>query len=254
MTEPIRPPSPLWLMLEPRAVYEAAASVFALPVLRKAPRGDGHGVMVMPGFMASDLSTEPLRGYLNYLGYRPFRWRLGRNLGLRRGLERRMAARLASVRKRSGRPVTLIGWSLGGVFARELARENPDAVRQVITLGSPFTGSPKANWAWRLFEVTSGLKLDEMDPTDIAQRSEPLPVPSTAIFSRSDGITAWQCCVERHGEHSESIEVVGSHFGLGFNPVVLYTIADRLAQEEGRWRPFERHGLRRYFYPRSRTS
>ncbi|MEM7482114.1 MAG: alpha/beta hydrolase [Acidobacteriota bacterium] len=246
----LKPPSPLWLFLEPRAIYEAAASVMAMPVLNKAPRGDGHGVLVLPGYLASDLSTEPLRAYLRHLGYRPFRWRLGRNLGLRPGLERRMAARLAEVRRRTDRRVSLIGWSLGGIYARELARQHPDSVRQVITLGSPFTGNPKANWSWRLFERTSGFKIDDMDPEEIAARQQTPPVPTTAIYSRSDGVTAWQCCVEQESDRSESVEVVGSHLGMGFNPLVLHVIADRLAQEPGQWRPFEREGLRKYLYPR----
>lgn len=249
----IGPPSRLFLMLEARALSELGAYYLARPLLRSVPRGDGHPVLVLPGFLATDFSTAPLRSFLSSRGYAAEGWKLGRNLGAS-GLEHRVLERLAALRRGHGRKVSLIGWSLGGIFAREIARMARDDVRSVITLGSPFNHNPRANHSWRLFEYLSGRTIDGVDPAIRASMGEPPPVPATAIYSRSDGIAAWQCCVEREGPTSESIEVEGSHLGLGHNPLVLHAVADRLAQPEGAWRPFERTGLRRYFYrdPRRR--
>lgn len=244
------PPSRLLLLLEGRALYELSVLPLALPLLNRSPRGDGHPVLVLPGFLAGDGSTVPLRYFLHGLGHETHPWGLGRNLGLRDDLRDRMLERLRVVRRESGRRVSLVGWSLGGVYARELARMAPHDVRSVITLGSPFTNNPKANHAWRLFEFFSGVDLDEMDPVSMGWTGVPMPVPTTSIFSRTDGISAWRCSLQPDGPHSENIEVLeGSHLGLGVNPLALYAIADRLAQAEGVFRPFRRDGILRYLYP-----
>ena len=153
-----------------------------------------------------------------------------------------MQAQLAELTVRHQRKVSVIGWSLGGIYARELARRAPAHVRSVITMGSPFAGGPRANNAWKLYERISERKADDW-PERERMRSAP-PVPCTAIFSRSDGIVAWQGCLEREGPAAENIEVEGSHCGLGHNPTVLYAVADRLAQPEGQWQRFDRSGLR----------
>jgi len=211
----------LWTALEaPRAAFEAQTLVPAWPLLRLAPRGDGHGVLVLPGFMASDRSTRVLRSFLRERGYFAHGWRLGRNLGPEAGLAARLRARLLELSLRHSGRVSLVGWSLGGVFARELAKRLPERVRQVITLASPF-GGPSA---------------------------EPPPVPSTAIYTRSDGIVAWQTCREPESERTENLEIVGSHCGLGFHPLALYAIADRLARPLGDWKPFDRSGWRGALY------
>ncbi|MBL8115680.1 MAG: alpha/beta hydrolase [Acidobacteria bacterium] len=243
-------PSRFLLLAEGRALYELGLLPFALPFLSQAPHGDGHAVLVLPGFLADDSSTAPLRTYLKSLGYAPYKWALGRNLGLRKNLIEQMLVRLQRVYWESGRKVTLIGWSLGGIYARELARQAPGQVRAVISLGSPFTNDPKANHAWKLFELLSGVNLDDMDPAERGFNSTPLPVPSTSIFSRSDGITSWRCCLQRETATSESIEILeGSHMGLGHNPLALYAIADRLAQPEGTFRKFARVGAMKLLYP-----
>lgn len=244
------PPSRWLLLCETRAVYELAGLYAVRPFL-ELPRGDGHPVLVFPGFIASGVSTRPLRDFLARQGYAAHCWQQGRNLGLYDGLEERMHERVRDIRRRYGRKVSLVGWSLGGVFAREVARQIPDDVRLVITLGSPF-GAPKANHSWRLYNLLSDTKIEELDPARFERMREPPPVPSTAIYSESDGITAWQSCLERSGPLSESIEVSGSHCGLGVNPLVYTAIADRLAQPEGQWRPFRRSGLRRFFFRRPR--
>ncbi|TAM33903.1 MAG: alpha/beta fold hydrolase [Burkholderiaceae bacterium] len=242
------PPSRELLMLEVRAIAELGAFFSMAPLLRLAPRGDGHPVLVLPGLVASDVSTRPLRAFLIDRGYRAHGWKLGRNLGPRPGVEDAMRARLAELHERYQRKVSVIGWSLGGVYARELARLAPAQVRSVITLGSPFAGDPRASNARQIYESVSQRGSDDPHPWR-AHMKEPPPVPATAIYSRSDGIVAWQGCLEREGPQTENIEVEGSHSGLGHNPVVLYAIADRLAQPEGGWRPFERVGLRRLIYP-----
>ena len=157
-----------------------------------------------------------------------------------------MQERLAALFHRHRRKLSLVGWSLGGVFAREMARKAPEQVRSVITLGSPFAGAPRASNAWKLYERVSQRKADDWERRETMRR--PPPVPATAIYSRSDGIVAWQGCREQEGPESENIEVEGSHCGLGHNPAVLFAIADRLAQAEGQWRHFDRSGVRGLIY------
>src|ERR1700758_1653709 len=244
--DPSRPPSQLLLALEVRGVWEFQAFLAAYPLLRRAPRGDGHPVLVLPGLAASDVSTRPLRTYLAAQGYAAHGWKQGPNRGPRSGVEAGIDARLAELALHYNRKVSLIGWSLGGVFAREAARRSADLVRQVITLGSPFANEPKASNAWRLYEARSGRGVDDW-PGGEAMKLPP-PVPSTAIYSRSDGIVAWQGCREQESATTENIEVEGSHSGLGYNPAVLYAIADRLALPAGGGRPFDRSGLRSLLY------
>ena len=246
-TDPAAPPSRRLLLLESRAVWEMGAFLATWPLLRLGPRGDGHPVLVLPGMAASDTSTRPLRAFLKDRGFAAHGWKLGPNHGPRPGVEQKMRERLTELAERYGQKVSLIGWSLGGIFARELARHAPAQVRGVITLGSPFAGSPRVSNAWKMYErLSEGSVIDEAQR---AQMRQPLPVPATAIYSRSDGIVAWQGCLEQAGPLAENIEVEGSHCGLGHNPVVLHAIADRLAQPEGGWKPFERGGIKGLIYP-----
>lgn len=231
----IKRPHRALLLLEGRAVLEFAALLPALPALRRAPRGDGQPVLVLPGLMGSDLSTRALRGFLQRLGYPTYGWGLGRNLGPGPQIARGLAQRLEEVRRRHDRPVSLIGWSLGGIYARELARRFSDDVRQVITLASPFRDPEATNLPAAL------LARRELHPDEQQFRERlgaPLAVPFTAIYSRSDGIVSWRSCCEDQGPESESIEVASSHLGMGHHPVVLLTIADRLSQPENAWKPF----------------
>jgi pimeloyl-ACP methyl ester carboxylesterase len=234
------------LLLEVRAPFEFAAGLLAAPWLLRAPRGDAHPVRVYPGFLATDFSTRPLRRLLRALGHDAVGWGQGRNLGPGDGTFETALQRLHELHRDAGRKVSLVGWSLGGLYARELAKLAPDAVRCVVTLGSPFAGPPRANRAWRLFE-----QLNRRRPNAPPTRHDlqaPPPVPTTSIFSRSDGIVAWPCSVEAEGPLAENIEVAASHIGLGVNPLAMYALADRLAQPEGAWRPFEPHGIARHLY------
>lgn len=254
MVEPksVPPPSPWLLLVEGRAVCELLSTYITLPILRHGPAGDGHPVMLLPGFLASDLSTTPLRKFLSKQGFSAHGWGLGRNLGPRDDFEERLRDRLVALHEEHGRPVSLVGWSLGGVYARMLANREPERVRSIITLGSPFNHDPRANHSWRLFEYMSKRPIAEVPEETFEQIRNPPPVPSTAVYSRTDGVAAWLCCRDdEDGPLNESIEVPGSHLGLGVNPVVFHLILDRLSQPEGQWQPFERTGLRSFFYPES---
>jgi pimeloyl-ACP methyl ester carboxylesterase len=242
----LKAPGPLLLALEGRAPWEFGASLAAFPVMRFAPRGDGHAVVVFPGLAASDISTLPLRAFLGERGYRPHGWELRFNFGPRAGVLERSLERVRRIRRESGRKVSLLGWSLGGVYAREIAKLVPEDVRSVITLGTPFTGDPRANNAWRIYEMASGHTLDDIEL--VSRVREAPPVPTTSVFSRSDGIVAWRCCLQEPGRQAESIEVSASHIGMGVNPAAWYAVADRLAQRDGEWRAFHREGWRRWLY------
>lgn len=249
----IKPPGWMLLALEGRAFWECGATLLASPILRNAPKGDGHPVLVFPGLVTGDFSTLVLRNYIAGLGYSTHAWELGLNLGPRPGVVERCQERVHRLYKDCGEPVSLIGWSLGGIYARELAKLMPEAVRLVITLGTPFAGSPKATNAWRIYELASGQRLS--DDARIEQLRETPPVPTTSIYSRTDGIVAWRCSVEQETVRSENIEVHASHCGMGMNPAALYAVADRLAQPHGDWKRFDRDGftgLKKLLYRKTR--
>jgi len=237
-----QPPGWMLLALEGRAPIEWGATLAMWPLLRLASRGDGHPVIVFPGLATGDFSTFLLRGFLRNHGYDTYGWDLGLNFGPRSGVIRRSIERIQKISEDTGRRVSLIGWSLGGIYAREFAKVVPESVRSVITLGTPFSGDPKATNAWRLYEFASGHKLD--NPELLAQLRHAPPVPTTSIFSRSDGVVAWPLSLQDDGTGCENIEVQASHIGLGMNPAALYAMADRLSQDEGRWEKFHRRGWR----------
>ena len=241
-----RGPGALLMLLEARAPAEFVSLLAAWPWLRRMPRGDGHAVMVFPGMGASDLTTLPLRRVLQSLGYVTETWGQGINLGPRRGVLERCADDVRRFADRHGKPVSLVGWSLGGIYAREMAKLHPQQTRCVVTLGTPFTGHPKATNAWRLYELLSGDRLG--DPKLMAHIRRPPPVPTTSIYSRSDGVVSWRCSLNEPTALAENIEVRSSHLGMGMNPLALYAVADRLAQPPGQWRPFDASGARRWFF------
>lgn len=244
--EMMRAPGVFRLALEWRAPWEYVATMLAGRWFSQVPDGDGHPVLVFPGLMASDASTKPLRGFLEKKGYVAYGWERGSNLGPKDGVIDHCNQRVRQLRRKHRRRVSLIGWSLGGIYARELAKELPRDVRQVITLGTPFTGHPKATNAWRVYELVTGHGIGAPEIHEPLRR--PPPVPTTSIYSRSDGVVAWQCSVERASAHAENIEVEASHCGLGLNPLAWYAIADRLAQPEGDWQPFDRSGSLSWLY------
>jgi hypothetical protein len=239
----LRPPSKLLWLAEYRALWEFGFSLAAAPLLLSAPRGDGHPVLVLPGFLVSDISTTLLRRYLKLLGYETHGWELGRNLG---GIERmrsKLRERLQQIYSTSGRKVSVVGWSLGGVYARDLALARPDAVRSVVTLGSPFSRSPHASNISDVYEFVSGEGPWHEGAHEFDAIANDLPMPSTSIWSKVDGVVSWKSSVLKPNARTENIEVIGaSHIGLGANAAVLWAVADRLAQREGSYEPFARGG------------
>jgi pimeloyl-ACP methyl ester carboxylesterase len=241
-------PAPGFLLqlLEARALWEHSAALAMRPVWSIAPMGDGHPVLVLPGLAAGDASTALLRCFLQSRGYAAFGWGRGINLGLREGVLERAHEALRQLYVTHGRTVSVIGWSLGGLYARELAKHSPEMVRLCISMGSPFTGHPRETNAWRLYEFASGHTIDWHDFHG-PLRAAP-PVPTTSIWSPTDGVVAWRCSVETRRILAENIVVDASHLGLGAHPATLYAIADRLGQPEGDWEPFHRDGWRRLVY------
>lgn len=247
-----RPPSRLLTLAEPGRAMGELASFYALrPLMGQLPKGDGHGVLVLPGFMASDYSTGPLRRLLCDLGYDCAGWNLGRNIKVDQARIDAMMECVEELHDRSGRPISIVGWSLGGVFARELAKLAPEKVRLVISLGSPICDDRGHTNAARLFEYLNGKEPEIMRDGNFQALAEAPPVPTTSILTRTDGVVHWRGSVQRCGRKDcENIEVLASHCGLGVNPAAVYAIADRLAQDEGSWKPFEARGLASLFFPK----
>lgn len=244
-------PSRALLLLEGRAIPELFGFAAALPSLSAlAARGDGQPVLVLPGLATGDRATTALRRFLKSQGYPTYGWKQGLNLGPRPGVEASLTTLLRELFNKHQRKVSIVGWSLGGIYARQLGKMMPDKVRQVISLGSPFGGTPRATNAWRVYEWASGESVDNSDEHMGGMIASPPPVPTTAIYSRTDGICAWQNCLEQKSDIAENIEVKGSHCGLGHHPAAVYAIADRLALPEGAWVPFDRSGLRGFVFPK----
>ena len=231
------PPLGLFALEQVRALSDFALARERRELVRRMPRGDGHAVLVLPGLLAGDLTTSPLRRFLRALCYDARGWKLGVNRGPNAALRERLAERLAHLYKRHGRKVSLVGWSLGGIYARELARVFPDQVRLVVTLGSPFRDI-SATHAARLVAIRPGGRPLREARELRAYLRQPLPVPTTSIYSRTDGIVAWRSCLEEEGPQRENVAIACSHTGMGFHPAALAVIADRLAQPEGSWAPY----------------
>jgi dienelactone hydrolase len=255
-----RAPNPLLIALEARAPWEWGSALAAWPMLRmmgiwpKAPHGAERHVIVYPGLAAGDVSTQPLRAFLKDLGYHVHGWYQGMNRGPGRGVLDRLKEQLTAVHKDSGAPVSLIGWSLGGVYARELAKELPRSVCNVITLGTPFAQSPRATNAWRVYEMLSQDRLpDAMMQLKLAEAP---PVPTTSIYSKSDGVVAWAASIQKASKtnvRTENVEVFASHIGIGVNPAAWYVIADRLSRltastTNSQWTPFETPAAARFLF------
>ena len=243
-TKVAKSPGIAYLLAEARAPLEAAALVPAWPLLMRAPRGDGHHVVAIPPFGAGDAFTTVMRSYLGRLGYTVHPWGRSEILALHR-LSTVAVKRLREVTDEAGGQISIIGHSLGGIYAREVARAAPAHVRRVITIGSPFGGDLKSNVVWPMYEAVTGTRIRSIPQEFLAKMNEPLPVPTTAIFSRSDGVVAWHSCIDEEAPQAENIEVPGSHIGLLHNPAALYVIADRLAQPAGVHKPFDPEGWRR---------
>ena len=233
------PPSLGLLGIEPlRAAFEFAG--MHLMDRSRLPRGDGHPVVLFPGLATDRRALAPLRNCCESLGYRVFDWELGFNTGPQGGIDEwldGLARHVESVAAAHERSASLVGWSLGGIYAREIAKIVPGAVRQVVTLGTPFAGSGnETNVGW-LYQALNG-QPPALDSALSARLRTAPSVPTTSVYSRSDGVVAGQAGGMQAGRQAENIEVDGSHLGLPWNPKVLSVVADRLAQGEGAWRRY----------------
>lgn len=220
-------PSRWALLNESRFFWDVASSMARLPLLATLPRGAGDPVLVLPGFAASDASTLPLRTFLRVLGHDAHGWNLGTNRGDVAALLPRVIAQLERRSMATGQRVRLVGWSLGGVLAREAARDRPELVERVVTMGSPVVG-PRYTAVGRSYAML-GYDFDAIEAAIAERERTPLRVPVTAIYSKYDGIVAWQGCIDRHNGHVEHVEVSCSHTGLGVHADVYALIARRLA-------------------------
>lgn len=247
------PPPVGWLLTEPaRSALDLARLGLVAPWLARAPRGDGHPVLVLPGLLAGDVSTTVLRGFLLGLGYQTHGWGLGRNVGPTAEVVAGLPSALEQLALRVGAPVSVIGWSLGGIYARELARRRPELVRQVITLGSPFAiRDRRQSRASKTFDRHAHEHAEHFD-IRAGQLRAPVPVPSTAVYSRRDGIVDWRGCIDPPGPRRQNIEVRCSHLGFGHDAATLWVVADRLALPAGAWTRFTPPRMLRLLYPDQR--
>jgi pimeloyl-ACP methyl ester carboxylesterase len=230
-------------------VASAGAFAAGFPLLRLAPRGERHPVLVLPGLMASDVSTGTLRRWLRGLGYRVVGWELGRNRGPTQEVVDALPALVKRLADEDGRPVSIVGQSLGGIYARRLALRVPAEVRQVTSLGSPFRHAPGAGDDSPAARLYRSLASTHARTAGRERLARPLPVPSTSVYSRWDGVVDWRACLQEATPTSENVAVHASHLGMGFDPAVLWVVADRLAQPKDGWQPFRPPAAFRALFP-----
>ena len=240
---PIGRPSLALLGIEPwRAALEFASHQLFFPAATTTqPRGDGHPVIIFPGMGTDGTAVAPLRRYCASLGYQALDWGRGFNRGPQGDIDAwlgQLRAHTAELLHGQQQSATFIGWSLGGIYARELAKTMGARVRQVITIGTPFNASADHTHVGWIFRMLSGQAPTFDEAFSDRLRTAPA-VPTTSIYSRSDGVVAWQTC--RHvveSQRVQDVEVRGSHVGMGWNRSVLRIVGDRLAQRPGRWRRY----------------
>lgn len=206
--------------------------MLALPLLRlHARRGNGQPVLVLPGFMASDRSTSVLRDYLKAIGFRVYPWALGVNRAPMLTLLPRLQQQISRITQQTGQKVRLVGWSRGGILARELARDNPGQIERVVTIGSPVKGGVGASAIGRWVQRETGLSAAQMAKMSESRSRLPIRVPVRAIYSRYDGVVAWKACIDEQTEDISHYEVTGSHVGLGCN-VEVFRLLPSLLQAD----------------------
>lgn len=223
------PPRRLALLAEARALHELRLfRQHRLSLIRDLPHWPTRSVLVLPGFLSSDLATSPLRGVLSAIGHDVSGWKMGRNLGLRPGVFEKVEELFLRRVEAARGPVALIGWSLGGLYATELARRWPEVTQQLITLGSPVSGHLTANNVWRFYERIAGHGLHNV-PVEWQPGAVP-GVPFLAIQARGDGVVHPLAARARAEPNVENVVVPGTHCGLGWNIAAVRLIADALAR------------------------
>ncbi len=232
MNEDISPPGLMLQMLEGRAGAEAAQLMLAMPLLRmQAIRGTGEPVMVLPGFMADDHSTYVLRHFLNAIGYKAYPWGLGINRRRMMDLLPQVTQGVQAIANESGQKAKLIGWSRGGILAREVARDYPDLVDRVITIGSPIKGGVSVSSIGSMVQRQTGLTPQQMAQLLRQRQQAPIKVPVRAIYSKLDGVVAWKACIDEDTQDVKHFEIRGSHIGMGTNVDVFKLLPKLLAEK-----------------------
>lgn len=253
----VGPPRLLDSLLEPRALLEAALLPASLPMLMQAPRGDGHPVLLLPGFLADEKSLVALKVFLTRKGYDVRTWGLGRNVGFQSKYVKALPQKIRHLHHKTGRKISLVGWSLGGVFSLLGALEATECVRSIITLGSPVSMDPRGSQSpsmvkalYRLVAHPLGSAAHVMQPrVKDLREGKRLPIPTTCLYSIGDGVVPPQeATIDGDPALHENIRIPGSHVGLGFNGLALAIVADRLAQPEDHWQPFNPTGILRRVY------
>lgn len=232
MSQEIAPPGMMLRLLEGRAAAEAGQLMLQLPVLRLlARRGRGEPVLVLPGFMADDTSTVMLRRFLNDIGYRARGWGLGVNRHRMLDFLAPVSELVADIARDNDHPALLVGWSRGGIIAREVARDRPEIVSKVITIGTPVKGgvsvSSIGNWVRR----ETGLTPQEMSRLLRERQKRRIRVPVRAIYSKLDGVVAWRACIDDMNPDVEHFEISGSHTGMGFSAEVFRLLPNLLKED-----------------------
>lgn len=233
----MKKPSNINMLLEARVFIEYITSCM-LSKYTSNITGDGHPVIVYPGFTAGDITTMHLRKFLTSLGYETYPWGLGVNLGPSEGVLEACVERIKEVHNSTGQKVSLVGHSLGGVYARELAKMCPNETRQVITLGTPFYGdlTQTDTLIAKLYEILGNNPEDLIGQYDLSTNP---PVPTTSIYSKTDGIVPWHTSVGEESHRAQNVEVYSSHVGMVFNVHAIHVVADRLAEPLGAWRKYK---------------
>lgn len=243
-TSQIKVPTFKRLFLEPLGVTELVNAIPAWSLLESLPRGNGEPVMVVPGLSTNDISTEIVRSFLKYKGFSAYGWELGFNVKYTESLEKKLIKRIDELYEKHRQKVTLIGWSLGGVTIRILAQHAPEKIKQVIALGAPFSnikGKTHVSWWYSLLARESVQQFNAQWTKDAA--AQPL-VPSTAIYSKTDGMVSWEYCIDWvTGPKTQNVEVLCNHLGFGMTPTVWTVLVDRLLQNEDNWQLFDESKL-----------
>lgn len=226
---------------EPRFLVESLSVFMASSYFKNLPRGNGEPVMVLPGLTTSDEVTFLLRKFLIEKGYKVYGWGLGINVGFKPRYEEKLLRKARYLYLKYNKKVRLVGWSMGGIYAREMAKMAPDVIGQVITMGSPFSGGKhqKTNVS-TIYRLINGEKINQTNDRRALELHLPPPVPTTAIYSKTDGVVQWKYCLEyANDDHLENVEVKGSHLGMGFNSMIYAILADRLSQDLNNWKPYD---------------
>jgi pimeloyl-ACP methyl ester carboxylesterase len=240
-----------------RMALEWSSLYWSWPGLKdKLPTGDGHPVLFLPGFLTNDSFTMPLRNCVEDKGYKVYGWDKGVNMGFNEETAAHLEKRLKEIfDENGGKKVTLVGHSLGGIYARELAREFPEMVRGVVTMGTPFglmddPATATSSGLARVYEFFNPGGIDLTAEDHIHARGlTPPPVPTTSLYSKDDGLVDWKYALNPATPLSENVEVFGSHMGMAFNPLTLAAVLDRLAQPEGSWKPFDAAPYKSLVFP-----